>query len=292
MLALHGVFTALITPFKNGALDLDALKRVTERQLKAGVHGLVPLGSTGESATLNFEERAEVIRVVLELAKGKVPVIVGTGTNSTQSTIEATRQAKELGADAAMVVSPYYNRPTPEGQIAHVEAVAQAVDIPLVMYNVPSRTGTNLTPDTAFKLSRLPYVVGLKEASGNMVQVVEILAKTANDWAVFSGEDALFHSFLESGAKGIICTTSNTAPERFVALYNAYKNGDHEGARRMQFELLPLINAHFMSTNPIPVKAAAHLLGLCENELRLPLLPLAGSQLETLRSVLAAERLL
>lgn len=291
MLVLQGVFTALITPFKNGALDLDALKRLTERQLKAGVHGLVPLGSTGEAATLTFEERAEVIRAVLSLAKGTVPVIVGTGTNSTQSTIEATRQAKELGADAAMVVSPYYNRPTPEGQIAHVMAVGAAVELPLLMYNVPSRTGTNLTPDTAATLSKLPYVVGLKEASGNMVQVVEILARTADDWAVFSGEDALFHNFLESGAKGIICTTSNTAPERFVALYDAYKSGDHEGARRLQFALLPLINAHFMSTNPIPVKAAAQLLGLCENELRLPLVPMSGAPLERLRGVLAQEGL-
>lgn len=284
----RGILTALITPFKDGALDLPALVRLTERQLDAGVHGLVPLGSTGESATLTFEERAEVIRTVIETARGRVPVIVGAGTNDTRTTIENVKQAQQLGATAAMAVTPYYNRPTPAGYAAHLDAVHAACDIPLVLYNVPSRTGTNLAAEHAIALAQRPYVIGLKEASGNMLQVQEILAGTEGLWDVLSGEDALTYATLAAGGQGVICTASNTDPVRFVALYDAFTSGRWDEARRLQYELLPLIRAHFTVANPIPVKAAASLLGLCRNELRLPLLPLESTALANLAGVLDA----
>ncbi len=281
---LHGVLTALITPFKNGEIDIPALKALVKRQLDAGVHGLVPLGSTGEAATISFEERETVIRVVLEEVAGRVPVVVGAGTNSTASTIDMVKQAKELGADYAMSVTPYYNKPTPEGMLAHYRAILEAVDIPLLAYNVPGRTGINVAPALAAQLAELPGLVGLKEASGNIMQVSEIASLTEGKLALFSGEDQLFYSILTLGGAGVICTCSNIQPERFVELYKRYTDGDLAGARKIQWELLPLIKLMFTFTNPVAVKAASTLLGLVGNELRLPLTPLDGAQLDSIRT--------
>ena len=283
MLQVEGVYTALITPFKGGAIDYEALKILVRRQLEAGIHGLVVLGSTGEAATVSFDEAAEVIRTVLNEVEGRVPVVVGAGSNATSVTVEKVRQARELGADAAMVVIPFYNKPTPAGILAHFKAVAEAVDLPLIAYNVPSRTGTNLTADTAAELSRLPSVIGLKEASGDMVQVMEIARRTRRDWSLLSGEDKLFWPILAVGGRGLIATSTNVAPERFVRIYDLWKAGEVEAACKAQLDLFDLISAMFRLTNPIPAKAACSLLGLCENELRLPLVPMEGGELERLR---------
>ena len=289
---LQGVYTALITPFNADGLDEPALRRLVQRQIEGGISGIVPLGSTGEAATVSFEERARIVGIVMEEAGGKVPVIVGAATNNTATTIDMVRQAKELDADAAMVVVPYYNKPTPDGIVAHVEAVAEAVDIPLVAYNVPSRTGTNMTAETAARLADLPALIGLKEASGNVAQVAEILRLTEGKWDVLSGEDALLLPILSLGGQGLISTTSNIVPDRFMAVYNAWTAGDTAAARREQLALLTLIGAMFRQSNPIPVKAAASLMGLCENRLRLPLVPMAGEALAGLRQDLAAHNLL
>ncbi len=289
---LQGVYTALITPFNADGLDEPALRRLVQRQIEGGISGIVPLGSTGEAATVSFEERARIVGIVMEEAGGKVPVIVGAATNNTTTTIDMVRQAKELDADAAMVVVPYYNKPTPDGIVAHVEAVAEAVDIPLVAYNVPSRTGTNMTAETAARLADLPALIGLKEASGNVAQVAEILRLTEGKWDVLSGEDALLLPILSLGGQGLISTTSNIVPDRFMAVYNAWTAGDPAAARREQLALLTLIGAMFRQSNPIPVKAAASLMGLCENRLRLPLVPMAGEALAGLRQDLAAHNLL
>lgn len=283
---LEGVFTALVTPFKNGEVDCDALAELARRQLDAGVHGLVPLGSTGEAATIDEDERARVIETVVKVASGRAPVIVGAGTNCTRTTIALVKQAKSLGADAALVVTPYYNKPTPDGLVAHFEAVAEAVDLPMVAYNVPGRTGLNLLPKVADRLADMPRVVGLKEASGDMSQAMELARLTAGKWSLLSGEDGLFMPFLAIGGQGVISVISNIVPERFVGIFESFMEGDIETARKKQLELLPLIGAMFSLTNPIPVKAAVSLMGICENELRLPLTPMEGKRLEELRALL------
>lgn len=289
---LHGVITALVTPFRDGKLDLSALEKLTLRQIEAGIHGLVALGSTGEAATISYDERAEVIRTVIGAAHGRTTVIVGAGTNDSRTSIQLVRQAKDLGADAAMLVTPYYNKPTPDGLLAHYEAVANSTDLPLLAYNVPGRTGLNLDPATAERIARLPAYIGLKEASGNVSQVAEIVRRTRSHWTLLSGEDALFLPILAVGGEGIICTTSNLVPERFVRLYEAWTAGNVSKARDEQLALLPLISAMFMASNPIPVKAALALLDLCTNELRLPLTPLNERQSAELISVMKNDSLL
>ncbi len=281
-LKIHGVLTALITPFSNGKVDEDALRALTRRQLDAGVHGLVPLGSTGEAATLDFEERAVVIRLVLEETAGRVPVIVGAGTNNTKTTIDLVHQAKELGADAAMVVVPYYNKPTPAGMLAHFRTVSTAVNLPLLAYNVPSRTAIDAGAGVLSQLREIPNYIGLKEASGKLEQAMDIRRETPADWSLLSGEDALLLAFLAIGGQGLISTSANIAPKAFVAVYDHWRAGRLEEARDGMLALMPLIHAMFGCTNPIPAKAAAAALGLCKNELRLPLLPMEGEDFDRL----------
>lgn len=271
---LAGVYTALITPFAEGELDLEALSILVHGQIDSGVNGLVPLGSTGEALTLSFDERAAVIRTVVDGAKGRVPVIVGAGSGSTAGAIELVAQAKELGADAALVVTPPYIKATADGLVAHYSAIADEVDLPMVVYNVPGRTGTNITAELALRLSELPFLIGIKEASGDMSQMLEIAWSTRDNWSVLCGEDLLFYSYLASGAHGHISVTSNIVPARFAKLYKLWQAGDAAGSLAEMSALQELIQAMFCTSNPIPIKAACGLIDICDNELRLPLQPL------------------
>jgi 4-hydroxy-tetrahydrodipicolinate synthase len=267
----EGLSVALVTPMREGRVDEEGLGRVIERCLAGGVDGLVPVGSTGEGATLTREERERVISIAVERAKGRAFVVAGTGTNDTAVSIENTRQAKRLGADGAMLVSPYYNKPTPEGLYRHFEAVARAVDIPIVAYNVPGRTGLLMKPETIARLATIPGVVAVKEAAGSLDQVSEIVA--TSPVTVLSGDDSLTLPMLAVGAKGVISVAGHLVPSRLKAMIERFARGDVEAARRIHLEVFPLVKALFVETNPGPVKHALAHLGLIRDELRLPLVP-------------------
>jgi len=282
----EGIHTALITPFRDGALDEEALRRLVDIQIGAGVDGLVPCGSTGESATLSHDEHRRVVEIVIEASAGRVPVIAGTGSNSTREAIELTRHAQEAGAQGALLLSPYYNKPTQEGIYAHYAAIARETGFPLLVYNIPGRTASNIEPETLGRLARLDAIVGVKEASGDLEQMAQVIARCPSDFAVLSGDDALTLPLLSIGGKGVISTSSNVAPEQVCALVRAFLGGDAEGAREVHYRLLPLFDALFCETNPIPVKAAAAALGWCTDEMRLPLTPLSDPNRERLQVVL------
>lgn len=267
----EGVFTALVTPFRDGRLDEAALRGLVERQIAEGVDGLVPCGSTGESATLSHAEHRRVVEIVVAAAGGRVPVLAGAGSNSTAEAIELTRHAREAGASGALHISPYYNKPSQEGIVAHYAAIAREVDFPLVVYNIPGRTASNILPATLARLSEIPQVVGVKEACGDVVQIAHAIASCAAGFAVLSGDDALTLPLMAIGAHGVISTTSNVAPAQMLELTRAARAGDLARARAVHYRLLPLFDALFCETNPIPVKAAVAMLGLCADEIRLPL---------------------
>lgn len=276
----RGTMTALVTPFCHDAarsLDLPALRRIVEQQIAGGIDALVACGTTGEPATMTHEEWATVIRTVVEAAAGRVPVIAGTGTNDTQKTIALTAEAAQLGADAALVVTPYYNRPSQAGLLAHYTAVADASTLPIVLYNVPPRTGCNMLPATVAQLARHPRVVALKEAAGSLEQIQELQLLTDFALPILSGEDALCVPTYAVGGAGVISVVSNCAPAHTAALYRLFSSGQAEAAGKAQVALLPLIRALFSEPNPQPAKMAMHLLGLCEPVTRLPLLT-AGEQ--------------
>ena len=282
----EGVHTALITPFTRAGLDEEALRALVERQIEAGIDGLVPCGSTGESATLSHLEHRRVVEIVIEAAAGRVPVIAGTGSNSTREAIELTLHAKQAGADGALLLSPYYNKPTQEGIYAHYAAIAHETALPLVLYNIPGRTASNLAPETIARLARLEAIVGIKEASGDLDQMAHVIAKSPADFCVLSGDDSLTLPLMAIGGKGVISTTSNVAPRPMVELVRRALAGDRVGARDAHYALLPLFDALFCETNPIPVKAAAAALGWCSEEIRLPLTRIQAPHLERLRLVL------
>lgn len=282
----EGIHTALITPFRNGQVDEEALRAHVERQIKAGVDGLVPTGSTGESATLSHLEHRQVVEIVIDAAAGRVPVIAGTGSNSTREAIELTMHAKEAGAEGALLLSPYYNKPTQEGIFGHYTAIANETRFPLVVYNVPGRTASNISADTTARLARNEYVVGIKEASGDLDQMSHIIATSPAEFAVLSGDDALTLPLLSVGGAGVISTSSNVAPEPMCDLVRLFQAGEIAGARKLHHRLLPLFDALFCETNPIPVKAAAAALGWCGDEIRLPLTQMSDANLEHLRVVL------
>lgn len=292
MLKVEGIMTAMVTPFKDGGVDLEAMKTMTRRQLDAGVHGLVPLGSTGEAATINFEERAEIIKLVVSEVAGQVPVIVGAGTSATSTTIPLVQQAKDLGADGALVVTPAYVKPTAIGLVGHYTEIVKACDFPLVAYSVPGRTGLNVTPDMAMMLAKIDGVVGMKEASGNMAQVIKSIHKTKGMWSFMSGEDLLLLSTLVAGGDGLICVTSNVAPKMVCDVYNLFKAGKIAEASKASDKLVELMSSMFCSTNPLPVKEACTMLGLCQNETRLPLMPLEDEFLPTVKNALKGVGLL
>jgi 4-hydroxy-tetrahydrodipicolinate synthase len=271
----EGIMTALITPLRDGRVDEEALRRLVDWQVESGVHGLVPCGTTGESATLSHEEHERVIDVVIEQAAGRVPVIAGTGSNSTWETLNLTRHAAGAGASAALLITPYYNRPTQEGLYRHFEAVAKEVDIPIVLYNVPSRTGVNLEPKTVGRLCKIDNVVGLKDAGPGIKQTLDTIDACGGEIAILSGDDFSNLAILAVGGRGAISVSSNVAPRLGAEVYNAWDRGDCDRARQLQQKLHPLNQCMFVETNPIPAKWAVHRLGMCADEVRLPLTPLS-----------------
>lgn len=273
-LIFRGIATAMVTPMTATGVDYDALARFIDFQLEEGINALVAVGTTGESATLTPQERKEVIRFTVERVAGRVPVIAGTGTNNTQHVLEFTKSACDDGADAVLVVTPYYNKATQAGLIAHFTAVADASDKPVILYNVPSRTGCNLLPDTVAVLAKHPNIAAIKEASGNMGQVVELAAKCGSDIAIYSGEDGITLPILSMGGQGCISVASNVVPRTMVSLADTFFRGDVAEAARMQRELWPLIHLLFCEVNPIPAKAAVSAMGYGEEHIRLPLTPM------------------
>ena len=283
---LAGSLVALITPFKDGAVDEPGLRALVEYHIKNGTNGIVPCGTTGESVTLSEVEHERVVRIVTETVAGRIPVVAGAGTNSTAKSIKLAKEAKHAGADAILVVTPYYNRPTQQGLYLHYESIAKAVDIPIVVYNVPSRTGTNLLPETLARLSRIPQVVAVKEASGSMDQVSQIIRDCGPDFAVLSGDDSLTLPIVALGGQGVISVVANIAPKAMSDLVALYRCGKTEEARALHYELFELCRTMFVETNPIPVKAAAAMLGLCDGEMRLPMCPPSEANRAKIKDVL------
>ncbi|HEV2387031.1 MAG TPA: 4-hydroxy-tetrahydrodipicolinate synthase [Candidatus Acidoferrales bacterium] len=290
---LAGCGTALVTPFRrDGSVDREALERLVDFQLQAGVDFLVPCGTTGETPTLEPGEYAAVIRTVVERTAGRAPVVAGAGGNNTQHVIEQARRARELGADAILSVAPYYNRPTQEGLYQHFRAIAEAAELPVVLYNVPSRTGSNLEPGTVARLAEVPRIAGIKEASGNLEQQMELLRVAPRGFRVLSGDDSWTFALMSLGAVGVISVVSNEAPARVARLAHLLLEGRNDEARKLHFELLPLFRANFYETNPIPVKAAMAMMGLIEEVYRLPMVPMRPENRARLEQVLLAQGLL
>ena len=282
----EGVYTALVTPFRDGSVDERALTELVELQIAAGVDGIVPCGSTGEAATLSHAEHQRVVEVVVAAARGRVQVIAGTGSNSTAEAIQLTRHAKEAGADGALLISPYYNRPTQEGIVAHYTEIARQTAFPLLAYNIPARTASNVLPATLARLAEVDQIVGVKESCGDLNQVAHLIAAVPESFAVLSGDDWATLPMLAIGGKGVISTASNVAPGEVVELVRAFRAGDLARARAVHVRLLPLLDGLFCETNPIPVKAALGMRGLIQVELRLPLVPISNGNRERLQAVL------
>lgn len=268
----QGSFVAMVTPFKeNFEIDFDAYGRLVDFHLEKGSNGIVPCGCTGEAATLSHDEQKECIRFVVERVAGRVPIVAGTGSNNTREAIGLTQYAKKVGADGALLITPYYNKPTAAGQIAHYAEVAKAVDIPIMLYNVPSRTGIRMEPQTIAELHKIPNIVAIKEACGSVDQVSQILSLC--DINVVSGDDSLTLPMIAVGATGVVSVAANVAPAEIAALCDAANKGDFAAARIIHYALMPLFKALFLETNPMPVKAALAKMGLIKNVLRLPLTP-------------------
>ena len=281
----EGMASAIVTPMTPEGIDYAALGRFIDFQIDSGINALVVMGTTGENATIEYADQLEAIRFTVERAAGRVPVIAGTGTNNTQHVLHNTRNACQAGADAVLVVTPYYNKATQNGLYQHFMAVADASTVPVILYNVPGRTGCNLLPKTAARLAEHPNIAAIKEASGNVAQTVEILHLCGDKLDVYSGEDALTVAMMAMGAKGTISVLSNVIPAQAVAMTDACRAGDFRTAAKMQCDFLPLINALFSEVNPIPAKAAVSAMGFGQEYLRLPLTPME----EDHRAVLYAE---
>lgn len=266
-----GSITALVTPFRNGEVDEGAFKRLIEFQIANGTNGLVPCGTTGESATLSYDEHDKVIELSIEAAAGRVPVIAGTGSNSTNETVLLTKHAKKAGAAAALLITPYYNKPTQQGLYEHYRKVAEEVDIPLILYNVPGRTSVNMLPETVARLSEIGNIVGIKEATGNLQQVSDVIEFSRKGFIVLSGDDFTTLPLLAIGGHGVISVTSNVAPKEMSRMVNSFLSGDVEEAKALHFRLQALHRAMFLETNPVPVKTALAVMGLTQEEFRLPL---------------------
>lgn len=287
-MVFEGAITAMVSPLdKNGDVDEKGLRKNVEFQIKEGIQGLVPMGTTGECATLSYEEHNRVVDIVVDAVKGRVPVIAGTGSNSTWETIMLTRHAKEAGADGALLVCPYYNRPTQPGLYAHYKKVAEEVDIPIVIYNIPSRTGVNMTPETMARLAKLKNIVGVKEATGDMDQVARIIELTKEeDFVVTSGNDSDTVEIMKMGGVGVISVASNIAPKKVVELVDLLAAKDYEKAEKLERELAELFSIIFIETNPGPIKAAMDMMGLPAGPLRLPMVDLEPKNREKLREFL------
>ena len=267
----RGSIVALVTPFQNGKVDEMKLRDLVDFQIKNKTAGIVPCGTTGESATLSHAEHRSVIELTVRAANKRVPVIAGTGSNSTEEAVELTRFAKEAGADAVLMVSPYYNKPTQKGLYLHFKKVSESVDIPIILYNIQSRTAVNIEPETMAKLAQIKNIVGVKEASGNLEQVGRIAALCGKDFTILSGDDALTLPVMSVGGRGVISVVANIIPNQVENMVEAFENGNMEEAKEMNMRLLPLVKAMFIETNPIPVKTAMSLMGMISAEFRLPM---------------------
>ncbi len=286
---LHGVITALVTPFKNGEVDEVAYRELIEWQIQEGVHGLLPCGTTGESATLSHDEHEKVITICIDQVNKRVPVLAGAGSNNTHEAISLTKFAKEAGADATLHITPYYNKPSQEGLFRHYKAIQDEVDIPIIVYNVPGRTGVNVLPATIARLYKeLPNVIGIKEAAANIIQMSDMMEYCDKDFYMLSGDDFLFLPALSMGARGVISVTANVAPRLMSELYGAYQTGDMEHAKELHFKLQELHRTLFIDVNPTPTKAALHLMGKIEPEIRLPLCELSENHVPILKKALAS----
>ena len=288
----EGTHTALVTPFKDGKVDEEALRRLVLEQVEAGIDGLVPCGSTGESATLDHGEHETVIGITIEEARGRAKVIAGTGSNSTAEAVALTRFAAEAGADGALLISPYYNKPTQEGHVRHYAAVAEAVDIPIIVYNIPGRTGVNMAPETIAEMSKVANIAGLKEASGSLDHAMRVMQLCGDDFTVLSGDDTLTLPLTAVGARGVIAVTANLRPARMKEMVDAAVAGRAAEALAIHHELLPLMQAMTLETNPIPVKAALAMTGRIEDEIRMPLTPMTEGGRKHLHGVLVGQGLL
>lgn len=283
-----GSIVAIVTPFKKGEIDEDGYRELIEFQIENGTSAIVPCGTTGESATLSVAEHNRVIDIAIEAVKKRVPVIAGTGGNSTSEAIELTAHAKRAGADGTLQVTPYYNKPTQEGLYQHFKAIAKAVSLPQVLYNVPGRTGVNMLPETVARLAELDEVVAIKEASGNLVQMTEIVNLAGDKITLLSGDDNLTLPLLSIGGKGVISVVANIAPKDSADMVRAWEGGRLEEAKTLFLKLFPLCQAMFYETNPIPVKTALGLMGKVSDQMRLPLCPMAPGNLEKLKKALVA----
>jgi 4-hydroxy-tetrahydrodipicolinate synthase len=281
-----GTFTALVTPFRNGEVDVEALEGMVEFQIQHGVSGLVPCGTTGETPAMSEAEDRVVVETVMRVADGRVPVIAGTGSNSTDMAIKYTKMAEEVGADGSLQVAPYYNKPTQEGLYRHFAAIAESTDLPLVLYNIPGRTGVTISAETMARLAEIPNVVGVKDSTLSMNMISDVISLCGEEFDVLSGDDPMTLPLIALGGRGVISVASNVAPGAVSDMVRALLEGDWERGRELHFELLPLFRALFVETNPIPVKTAASLLGLCSDEMRLPLVPMGGENLRLLQETL------
>ena len=290
--ALQGAFTALITPFKKGKLDEKAYQSLVDWQINEGIHGLVPCGTTGESPTLSYAEHERVIQLCVEASAGRVPVMAGTGANSTEEAIMFTKAAKKLGADAALIVSPYYNKPTQEGLYQHYKAINDAVNIPIIVYNIPGRSVVNITDDTFARLAKLPNIVGIKDATGDLARVCTLRAKVGKDFIQFSGEDMTAVGFNAQGGVGVISVTSNIAPKAVAEVQNATLKGDYKKARDLHDKLVDLHSSMFCETSPAPVKYAVSLMGKCSNDLRLPMIPASPESKKRIEAAMKAANII
>ncbi len=278
-----GAIVAIVTPFKNGRVDEEKLRELIEFQIENGTDGIVPCGTTGESPTLSHEEHDRVIEITVDAVKKRVPVIAGTGSNSTAEALRLTEHAREVGADGALMVCPYYNRPSQEGLYQHYKMIAEQVAIPIIVYNIPGRTGVNLLPETMARLAKIPGIVGTKEASGSLKQMQDVIQLCGPDFLVLSGDDFFTYPLLCLGGHGIISVISNIVPADMAALVDAFAAGNMAKAKEMHFKMAPLVDSLFIETNPVPVKAALAMMGKIEYEVRLPLAKMSDANHEKLR---------
>lgn len=283
---LEGSIVAIVTPFKGGKIDEKALSELVEWHVSSGTNAIVPCGTTGESATLEYEEHYRVIEIVVKTVKKRIPVIAGTGANATDETIMITKKAKKLGADAALLVAPYYNKPTQEGLYRHYKSVAEAVDIPIVLYNVPGRTAVNILPSTVARLLEMKNIVAIKEATGDMKQVSEVIRLCGDRLTVLSGDDFTTFPLLALGGKGVISVTANIAPREVSDMCRLWEEKKYEKARALHYKLEPLNYAMFIETNPIPVKTAVAMMGKIREEFRLPLCEMSDANREKLKKTI------
>lgn len=281
-----GLFTAIITPFKGGVLDEDGLRANIDFQVENGVEGVVPVGTTGESATLSGEEHKKVVEITVDQVNGRAAVLAGTGSNNTMEALRYTEHARDVGADGALMITPYYNKPTQEGVYQHYKKIAEAVDIPIILYTVPGRTNVNIEPETTRRLSKIPNIVGIKDASGDLDQIMRVVGDCGSEFSVISGEDYLTYPIIALGGKGVISVTSNVAPAMMREFVSAALDGRWSKARDLHYRLYPLFKVLFIETNPSPAKAAMNMMGLAAGEPRLPLVPVTRDSEVEIRRVL------